>query len=148
MRTCLIISPYFPPSTLAGVHRARHLAKHLPAWGWDPIVVCVHEAYHEQKLDPELGKLVPPSVDVVKVEALPARLTRPFGVGEITLRAWFQLKRAVFRLIQERDAIAVLITDSPFYPLMAAIPIGGDQGSFCNCALVHSAHPQARSVKD
>jgi len=125
MQTCLIISPYFPPSTLAGVHRARHLAKYLPAWGWRPTVVCVHEAYHEQRLDPELGKLVPPSVEVVKVTAVPARLTRPFGVGEITLRARFQLKRAVLRLIKERDAKAVLITGAPFYPLMFAPQIEG-----------------------
>ena len=36
MRRCLITSPHFPPSTVAGVHRARHLAKHLPAHGWAP----------------------------------------------------------------------------------------------------------------
>jgi hypothetical protein len=82
--------------------------------------VCVHETYHEQKLDPELKKLVPPSVEVVKVAAVPAKLTRPFGVGEVALRAWFQLKRAVLRLIKERDAKAVLITGAPFYPLMFA----------------------------
>ncbi len=35
----VIVSPYFPPSSLAGVHRARHLAKHLPSFGWHPIVV-------------------------------------------------------------------------------------------------------------
>ncbi len=120
MRTCLIVSPYFPPSTLAGVHRARHLAKHLREWGWEPVVVCVHEAHHEQRLDQDLGKLVPHSVEAVKVGALPASLTRPFGVGEITLRAWFHLKRAVFRLIEERDAKAVMITGAPFYPLVLA----------------------------
>ncbi len=116
----VIVSPYFPPSTLAGVHRARHLAKHLPIWGWKPIVVCVHEAYHEQTLDPELEKLVPPGAEVVKVGAVPANLTRPFGVGEIALRAWFQLKRTIFRLIKEGNVKAVLITGAPFYPLLFA----------------------------
>ena len=48
LREMVLVSPYFPPSTLAGVHRARHLAKHLPAWGWKPIVLCVDEAFHEQ----------------------------------------------------------------------------------------------------
>ena len=117
-RACLIVSPYFPPSTLAGVHRARHLAKHLPAAGWTPIVVCVDEAFHEERLDPGLAALVPPSVEVVKVPALPAGLCRPFGLGEISLRAWRPLRRAVMGLMEARKIDAVLITGSPFYPML------------------------------
>jgi hypothetical protein len=56
-RVAVIVSPFFPPSTLAGVHRARHLAKHLPAAGWQPIVLCVDEAGHEERLDPALAAL-------------------------------------------------------------------------------------------
>ena len=37
-RTCLIVSPYFPPSSLAGVHRARLISRHLPAFGWEPVL--------------------------------------------------------------------------------------------------------------
>ena len=85
-RTCIIVSPYFPPSTLAGTHRARHLAKHLPAAGWTPVVVTVDEAYHE-RADHSLAALVPASVEVVKVLALSARLCRPLGLGDIGLRA-------------------------------------------------------------
>ncbi len=46
-RRVLVVSPHFPPSTLAGVHRARHLAKHLPAAGWRPTVLCVDESHHQ-----------------------------------------------------------------------------------------------------
>jgi glycosyltransferase involved in cell wall biosynthesis len=120
LKNCLIISPYFPPSTLAGVHRARHLAKHLPAAGWWPIIICVDEAYHEQRLDLELSGLVPSSVEIVKISAIPAKFTRPFGVGEISLRAGQQLRRTVFHLIQSRDIKAVLITGSPYYPMLLA----------------------------
>lgn len=116
----IVVSPYFPPSTLAGVHRARHLAKHLPAWGWRPIVICVHEAYHEQKLDPELEKLVPASVETVRVGAIPTKYSRTLGFGDIALRAWFQLRHAVLRSIKETDAKAVLISGAPFYPLLFA----------------------------
>src|SRR5262245_24525799 len=119
-RNVIIVSPYFPPSTLAGVHRARHLAKHLPAAGWWPVVICVDEAYHEQSLDPELAKLVPPSVEIVKTKAIPTKITRPFGLGDISLRAWSQLRRTVFGLIQTRDVRTVLITGSPYYPMMLA----------------------------
>ncbi len=116
----IIVSPYFPPSSLAGVHRARYLAKHLPSAGWKPIVVCVDEAYHEQRLDHALAHLVPADVEIIRVPAIPALITRCFGVGDLGLRAWFPLRSAVFRLLSTRNVKAVLITGSPFYPMMLA----------------------------
>ena len=58
MPNCLIVSPHFPPSTLAGVHRARHLAKHLPAHGWEPVVIAVDPAQHVEAKDPKQRRLV------------------------------------------------------------------------------------------
>ena len=123
LRNVLILSPYFPPSTLAGVHRARHLAKHLPAAGWTPIVLCVDEAYQEERLDLGLARLVSSSTEVIKVAALSAKLTRPFGVGELSLRAWGPIRREVKRLLGSRKIDAVLITGSPYYPMLLAEPI-------------------------
>jgi hypothetical protein len=118
--TAIIVSPYFPPSTVAGVHRARHLAKHLPAAGWQPIVLCVDEVHHEERLDPGLAKLVPRSLDIVKVGALSTRFTRPLGIGEISLRAWRPLRRGLYRLLGTKTAGAVLITGSPYFPMLFA----------------------------
>lgn len=123
MNTCLIVSPHFPPSTLAGVHRARHLAKHLPAHGWHPVVVCVDEAFHEERLDPALAALVPRAAEVVKVSAFPAECTRPFGLGEISLRAWRPLRAAVRGLVADRRPKVVMITGSPYYPMLMAAEI-------------------------
>src|SRR6516225_774277 len=117
-RTVVIVSPFFPPSTLAGVHRARHLAKHLPAAGWEPIVLCVDETNDEQRLDHALAALVPERVQTVRVGALPARFTRPFGIGEISLRAWGPLRRALFQLLETQRINVVLITGAPFYPML------------------------------
>jgi hypothetical protein len=114
----VIVSPYFPPSTLAGVHRARHLAKHLPKHGWHPIILCVDEAYHEERLDPGLAALLPAGLDIVKVPAIPARLTRIAGIGDIGLRAYLHLAKALRQVMQTRDSKAVLITGSPFYPML------------------------------
>jgi hypothetical protein len=122
-RTCIIVSPYFPPSTLAGVHRARHLAKHLPAAGWTPIVLCVDEAYHEERLDRLLAALIPTSLEVVRVSALSPGICRPLGLGEISLRAWWPLRRALFRLLATRPVGAVLITGSPYYPMLLTAEI-------------------------
>ena len=119
-RTVVLLSPYFPPSTVAGVHRARHLAKYLPRTGWRPILLCVDERHHEELLDPDLAALVPSSVEIVRVGALPTRLTRLAGVGEIGLRAWLPLRRALFGLLSSRPIGAVMITGSPYYPMLLA----------------------------
>ncbi len=120
MRRVLIVSPYFPPSTLAGVHRARLLARHLPAHGWEPVVVAVHERHHEEPLDPGLAALVPAQVRVMKTGAVPAWLARRFGVGDLSLRGWWALRRAVHRLLALEGADVVLITMGPFYTSLFA----------------------------
>jgi len=122
-RNVLIVSPYFPPSTLASVHRARHLAKRLPEAGWTPIILCVDERRHGQPLDPSLAELVPQSIEVIKVGALPATLTRWFGLGDVGLRAYGPLRAAIRRILAARRIDAVLITGAPFYPMMLAAAI-------------------------
>jgi len=117
-RSVLILSPHFPPSMLAGVHRARHLARHLPVHGWRPIVVRAHERCYVEPGDPDLAALVPANLEQVRTGALPARLCRLAGVGDIGLRAWPYLRRAIDRLIVTEQPSAVLITGSPFYPML------------------------------
>jgi glycosyltransferase involved in cell wall biosynthesis len=118
--TVLIVSPYFPPSTLAGVHRARHLAKHLPARGWRPIVLRVDERFYAEPGDPALADLVPADLKQVRAGAIPAPLARLAGVGDIGLRAWPHLARALDRVIATECPDVVLITGSPFYSLLLA----------------------------
>ncbi len=120
MNTVLIVSPHFPPSTLAGVHRARHLAKHLPAHGWRPIVVRVDAKHYGEATDPTLAALVPGSVEQVCTGAIPARLARLAGVGDIGLRGYFSLMRAIDRLASTVRPDALLITGSPYYPMLLA----------------------------
>ena len=67
-KSVIVVSPYFPPSSLAGVHRARHLLKHLPAHGWHTTLVCVDERHYEQEPDPLLAALVPADADIERVK--------------------------------------------------------------------------------
>jgi hypothetical protein len=54
------------------------------------------------------------------VAALPATITRPFGIGDVSLRAWAPLRQTVLHLIETEQIEAVLITGSPFYPMLLA----------------------------
>ena len=116
MNRVLIVSPYFPPSTVAGVHRARILAKHLPRWGWEPVVFCVHERYHEQELDPDLAALVDPATRVVKVPAWPTWLARRLGIGDLGVRGYGSLRRAIEQVLRREGADLLFVTVLPGFP--------------------------------
>jgi glycosyltransferase involved in cell wall biosynthesis len=116
MRRLLMISPHFPPDSSAGTHRVRLLAPHLEDFGWRPTVLTVAEQDYEGRIDPELAGLVPTTLDVVRTRALPVRLTRRFGVGDLGLRALPGLGRAAWKLLRSRPFDAVFITIYPTYP--------------------------------
>lgn len=114
----VILSPHFPPATLAGVHRARHMAKYLPAYGWEPIIIRADEAHYTEKLDPELAKLVPQTVRQIRTSAFPATIARKFGVGDIGLRAYLPFKQVLAQVIPSERPDIVFITGSPYYPFL------------------------------
>ena len=116
MRRLLMISPHFPPDSSAGTHRVRLLAPHLAAYGWHPTVLTVAEEDYEGRIDSELARLVPAGLDVVRARALPARLTRRVGIGDLGLRALPGLHRAAWKLHRQHPFDAVFITIYPTYP--------------------------------
>ena len=113
MKKILILSPHFPPSNLAGVHRARLFAQHLPSFGWEPVIITVHEKYYEEKLDYNLEKLLPSQLRIAKVKAFSIR--KPRLVGDIGLRAFFQLYRKAKELIQTESFDFLYIPIPSFY---------------------------------
>ena len=120
LNTVVVLSPHFPPATLAGVHRARHLAKHLPAFGWQPIVLRADERHYTEALDPALASLVPNSVGQVRTQAIPAWIARLMAVGDIGLRGFNGFRGALDALAKAQPIDVVLITGSPFYPMLLA----------------------------
>src|SRR4030095_11053287 len=98
MRKILILYPHFPPSNLAGVHRPRLFAQHLPSFGWEPIILTVHEKYYEENLDYCLMELLPADLRIEKVTAYP--ISTPRFIGDIGLRAFFQLQKKANQLIK------------------------------------------------
>lgn len=113
VRKILIISPYFPPSNLASVHRARLFAQHLPSFGWDPTILMVDERFYEEKLDTNLLSLVPSGLSVFKARAF--KITKPRLIGDVGLRGFFQLFKAAKKIIREKKIDFVYIPIPSYY---------------------------------
>ena len=113
MKKILIISPHFPPSNLAAVHRSRLFAQHLPAFGWQPIILAVQEQFYEEALYWNLFKLLPDNLIIEKVKAFP--VTRPRLLGDIGLRGFFQLYSKAKQLIGENQIDFLYIPIPSFY---------------------------------
>ena len=113
MKKILILYPHFPPSNLAGVHRPRLFAKHLPSFGWDPTILTVHEKYYEEALDHDLTALLPSTLRIEKVAAF--KVGRIRLVGDIGLRAFVQLYRRAEELIKKETFDFLYIPVPSFY---------------------------------
>lgn len=113
MKKILIISPHYPPSNLAAVHRSRLFAQHLPEFGWEPVILTVHEGYYEEALDWNLHKLLPVGQRIEKVKAF--RITKPRVIGDIGLRAFFKLRKRALQLLQQERIDFVYIPIPSFY---------------------------------
>jgi hypothetical protein len=118
MRRVLMVSPHFPPDTSAGAHRVRLLAPHLEASGWEPTIVTVAEAAYEGGLDPDLARLVPAGLRIVRAPAWPAPITRAIGFGDLGLRAFTGLRRTCSELLARERFDALFITIYPTYPAL------------------------------
>jgi hypothetical protein len=113
MRKILIISAHFPPSNLAAVHRARLFAQHLPEFGWEPIILTVDEKYYEELLDWNLFKLLPEDLEIHKVHA--CKVSKPRIIGDLGLRAFFQLLKKALKLVRSEHIDFVYIPIPSFY---------------------------------
>lgn len=113
MKKVLIISPHFPPSNLAAVHRSRLFAQHLPAFGWEPIILTADEKYYEEALDHNLVKLLPEGLRIEKVKAY--HVTKPRLIGDIGLRSFLQLLKKAVDLIKKEKIDFLYIPIPSFY---------------------------------
>jgi len=113
MNKILIVAPHFPPSNLTGVHRARLFANHLAEFGWEPVILAVHESYYEETPDHDLVRLLPEGLRIEKVKAFPTG--RPRLIGDLGLRSFLQLYRRAKRLIRSENIDFLYIPIPSFY---------------------------------
>lgn len=113
MKNILIIYPHWPPSNLAGVHRARLISNFLPDFNWYPLVLTVHEEFYEEKLDYDFLKTVRDGTEVIKVAAYKSKKKRI--IGDIGLRAFFQIRKKAIKLLKERTIDFIWVPIPSYY---------------------------------
>ena len=86
---------------MAGVHRSRLWAQHLPEFGWEPIILTAHWKYYEEKLDPALLELVSPELRVIRTKAIPSKPVRL--VGDIGVRSLYWQFKALDQLVARKE---------------------------------------------
>ena len=64
MRRFLYITPYFPPQRKVGALRPLKFVRHLPDYGWDPIVLC--DLRRDDILDRSLLETVPKNIEIIR----------------------------------------------------------------------------------
>jgi hypothetical protein len=113
MKRVVIIGADFSPSSLPPATRIRFFAKYLPQFGWEPVVLTTEPGYYESATDPENEKLLPQWLEIVRTRALPASLTRKFGIGDIGLRTVLHHWSALKRLLREKKIDLIFIPVPP-----------------------------------
>ena len=117
MKHLLIIYPHWPPSNLVGVHRVRLIANELVNMGIKVTVLTVDERDYEEPHDLSSLQLADPRINIVKVRA--KQVSKIFGnraVGDIGLRAFFNLKHRALKLCREEGVDCAWISIPSWYP--------------------------------
>lgn len=102
VRRVLVVSPNFPPVNGVDHHRIRMSLPYLGEFGWSVTVLAVRpEATMSGSLDPLLERTIPDDIIVKRVYAIPSRITRVGGIGNLGMRALPFLLRAGNKLLRQ-----------------------------------------------
>ena len=117
MRKLLIVAPSFAPASNPPTQRVRFFARHLPEFGWRPTVLAVDPRFYEEPADPDIDRLLPPDLETIRTPAFSAGWTRRAGIGDLGLRAYFPMRRALGRLLSQRKFDALLLPGPPWHTM-------------------------------
>jgi hypothetical protein len=114
-KTVLIVCADFAPSSYPQALRTRFFARHLPEFGWKPLILTTEPCFYEWSVDPENEKLLPPDLEVIRTRAFRAGITRKFGIGDLGMRSLWHHWAALRRLCRQRrvDLIFIPIPPNP-----------------------------------
>jgi len=99
LKRLLIVSPHFPPTNAADMHRVRMLLPYLRENGWEAEVLAVSAEQVHAPSDNWLLEGLPEGVPVHRVKALGLRWARIPGLGGLGLRVIRALRKEGDRLL-------------------------------------------------
>jgi hypothetical protein len=114
MKKLLIISPHFPPVNAADMHRVRQSLPYFKEFGWEPVVFAVEPERVEQSKDELLLQSFPEGIEIHNVTAFSTKWTRKFGLGNLGIRSYLQLKKAVNRYLTSNHVDLVYFSTTVF----------------------------------
>jgi hypothetical protein len=120
MKRVLCVSPHFPPVNAPDMQRLRQLLPYFREFGWQPVVFAVDPELVEGAKDELLLKTLLPNTEIHNVNAIPARVTRLIGVGNLGFRSWFHLRSAVDDYLRRHRVDLIYFTTTVF----ASIALG------------------------
>lgn len=114
MRRVLIISPHFPPVNTPDMHRVRQSLPYFQEFGWESVVFAVAPDDAEAPRDELLEQTLPRGTEIHHVRALPAGLTRKIGLGNLGIRCYLALRRAVDRYLSKYPVDLIYFSTTVF----------------------------------
>jgi hypothetical protein len=114
MKRVLIVSPHFPPTNAADMHRARLIAPFLTEFGWQPTVLCVAPKYIASPIDDWLCDDSRGKFEIVRCNALSLSWTKVPGLGLIDARAYWGMRSAGNKLIKKLGFDLIYFTTTAF----------------------------------
>lgn len=118
MKHVVIISADFAPSSLPPALRIRFFANHLSEYGWQPTILTTDPRFYGWPVDPQNENLLPEDLAVIRTTAIPERVARKLGVGDIGMRSMIQHWQAFARLIRRQRVDLVFIPVPPYMPMI------------------------------
>jgi hypothetical protein len=121
VKRVLIVSPHFPPINAPDMQRVRMSLPYYREHGWEPVVLAVGERWQDAVSEPELAATLPSDVRIEYVRAIPPRLARRFGIGNLGLRSWPYLFRRGRQLLAREKFDLVFFSNTQFVTFALAL---------------------------
>lgn len=96
------------------MHRVRQSLPYFRACGWQPVVFSVQPDYVETACDDLLLETVPGDIEIHRVKAFSTRWTRKIGLGNLGIRCWWQLRRAVDCYLSKHEVDLIYFSTTVF----------------------------------
>lgn len=118
MNRVAIIGADFAPSSLPPALRLRFFVSHLREFGWEPTVITTDPRHYNGSLDPEIERLLPEGLRVIRTPALPRSLTRLIGLGDLGARSMGYHWRVLRDLCRGGEVDLVFIPVPAYMPMV------------------------------